>query len=118
MYFSVCASTIVGRKEIFYLTMHSTHFVYCYMASDVMVKDHSDSERGIPPHGLLFPISSKGSFIYSIPHIGYAIITAVCLTKIINPLFYSPPIYPISNSDKFDHRDVCYGHPRWKTNWI
>ena len=29
-----------------------------------MVKDHSDSERGnpLPPHGLLFPISSKGCF--------------------------------------------------------
>ena len=28
-----------------------------------MVKNHSDSERGNPsPHGLLFPISSKGSF--------------------------------------------------------
>ena len=28
-----------------------------------MVKDHSDSERGhpLPPHGLLFPINSKGS---------------------------------------------------------
>ena len=30
-----------------------------------MVKDHSDSERGNqqPPDGLLFPISSNGSFI-------------------------------------------------------
>ena len=28
-----------------YLTTHSTHFIYGYMASD-MVKDHSDSERG------------------------------------------------------------------------
>ena len=30
-----------------------------------MVKDHSDSERGnpLPPHGLLFLISSKGYFI-------------------------------------------------------
>ena len=31
-----------------------------------MVKDHSESERENPPlplHGLLFPISSKGSFI-------------------------------------------------------
>ena len=29
------------------------------------VKDHSDSEKGnlLPPHRLLFPISSKGSFI-------------------------------------------------------
>ena len=37
-----------------------------------MVKDYSDNERGNPPppppHGLLFPISSKGSFIRIIPH--------------------------------------------------
>ena len=34
-----------------------------------MVKDHSDSKRGnlLPPHWLLFPISSKGSFICTIP---------------------------------------------------
>ena len=32
-----------GRKEMFYLTTHSTHFIYGYM-----VKDHSDSERGKP----------------------------------------------------------------------
>ena len=33
---------LYGRKEMFYLTMHPTHFIYGYMASD-MVKDHSDS---------------------------------------------------------------------------
>ena len=40
-----------------------------------MVKDHSDSERGnpLPPHGLLFPISSKGSFICIIPQTGWHI---------------------------------------------
>ena len=34
-----------------------------------MVNDHSDSERGnpLPPHGLLFLISSRGSFICTIP---------------------------------------------------
>ena len=45
-----------GRKD-FYLTMHSPHFIYGYMASD-----YSDSERGKPLqplHGLLFSISSK-----------------------------------------------------------
>ena len=49
-----------------YLTTHS--FIYGYMASD-MVKDHSDSEKGnpLPPHRLLFPINSKGSFICTIP---------------------------------------------------
>ena len=35
-----------------------------------MVEDHSDSERGnpLPPHRLLFPINSKGSFICRIAH--------------------------------------------------
>ena len=43
-----------GRKEMFFLTTHSTHFIYGYMASD-MVKNHSDSERGnpLPPHRIL-----------------------------------------------------------------
>ena len=37
-----------------------------------MVKDHSDSERGnlLLPHGLLFPINSKGSFICTISQTG------------------------------------------------
>ena len=56
---------------MFYLTMHSTHFIYGYMVSD-MVKEHSDSEKGNPllPHRLLFPINSKGSFICTIPQTG------------------------------------------------
>ena len=59
------------RKEMVYLTTHSTHFIYSYMASD-MVKDHSDSEKGnlLLPHRLLFPINSKGSFICTIPQTG------------------------------------------------
>ena len=37
-----------------------------------MVKDHSDSEKGnpLPPHRLLFPISSMGYFICTIPQTG------------------------------------------------
>ena len=27
--------TARGRKEMFYLTTHSTHFIYGYMASDI-----------------------------------------------------------------------------------
>ena len=113
---------------MFYLTTHSTHFIYGYMASDIwlrtvlevrkkthcchlsysfrlaarvllyaperernvlyndtlntfylqlygvrhMVKDHSGSEKEnpLPPHKLFFPISSKGSFICTIPQTG------------------------------------------------
>ena len=55
------------EREMFYLTTHSTHFIYGYM-----VKDHSDSEKGNPllPHRLLLSINSKGSFICTIPQTG------------------------------------------------
>ena len=57
------------KKEMFYLTTHSTHFILRFYGVGHMVKDHSDSERGnpLPPHGLLLPISRKGSFICIIP---------------------------------------------------
>ena len=59
-----------GRKEgrvLFNVTLNT--FSYGYIESHIMVKDHSDSKRGnlLLPHGLLFPISSKGSFICTIP---------------------------------------------------
>ena len=51
-----------------------------------MVKDHSDSEKGnpLPPHRLLFPINSKGSFYmhhptYRIAHTT-AFVTPVVVT--------------------------------------
>ena len=57
-YFSVSMScNKEGRKEMFYLTTHSTHFIYGYMASDICLRTTQI--------GLLFPISSKGSFIYA-----------------------------------------------------
>ena len=54
-----------GRMDMFYLTMHTTHFYLRLYGVRHMVKDHSDSERGnpLPPHRLLFPINSKGYFI-------------------------------------------------------
>ena len=47
-----------------------------------MVKDHSNSKRGnpVPPHGLLFPISSKGSFICII-HRQDDIYHSICYTS-------------------------------------
>ena len=49
----------------------NTFYLRLYVVEH-MVKDHSNSERGNPllQHGLLFPISSKGSFICIIPQIG------------------------------------------------
>ena len=55
-----------GRKKMFYLTTHSTHFILRLYGVGHMVNDHSGSKRGnlLPPlHGLFFQISSKGSFI-------------------------------------------------------
>ena len=50
-----------------------------------MVKDHLDSERGnplTPLHGLLFPISSKGSFICTTPTYSIAY-TTVFVTLVV-----------------------------------
>ena len=48
---------------MFYLTIHPTHFILRLYGVGLMVKDHSDSERGnpLPPHWLLFTINSKGA---------------------------------------------------------
>ena len=67
------STTEWNGMEMFYLTTHSTHFLNLRLyVVGYMVKDHSDSERGNPllPHGLLFPINSKGSFICTIPQTG------------------------------------------------
>ena len=54
---------------MFYLTTHSTHFIYGYMASDIWFKDHSDSEKGnpLPPHRLLLSINKQGFFYMHYP---------------------------------------------------
>ena len=63
-----------GRKErnVLFNDPLNTFYLQLYGVGH-MVKDHSDRERGnpLPPHGLLFPISSKGSFICTIPETGY-----------------------------------------------
>ena len=59
-----------GRKEGNVLFNDALNTFYLRISGvGHMVKDHSDSERGnlLPPHGLLFPISSKGYFICTIP---------------------------------------------------
>ena len=60
----------IERNVLFNDTLN-TFYLRLYGIRHV-VKDHSDSERGnlLPPHRLLFPINSKGSFICTIPQTG------------------------------------------------
>ena len=60
-----------GRKKIFYLTTQSTFYLRLYGVRH-MVMDHSDSEREnqLPPYRLLFPNSTNGYYIFTIPQIG------------------------------------------------
>ena len=62
-----------GRKEgnVLFNDALNTFYLRLYGIRH-MVKNHSESERGnpLPPHRLLFPISSKGSFICIIPQTG------------------------------------------------
>ena len=60
-----------GRKEIFYLMMHSIHSYFWLYDISHKVKDHIDNERVILlrlHNGLHFLKSSNGSFIYRIVH--------------------------------------------------
>ena len=67
---------IRGRKEgnVLFNDALNTFYLRLYGVRN-MVKDHSDSEKGnlLPPHRLLFPSNSKGSFICTIPQTGYHI---------------------------------------------
>ena len=58
-----CVQNKQGRKEGTFLFNDALNTFY------LQLYDHSDSERGNPllPHRLLFPVSSKGSFICIIP---------------------------------------------------
>ena len=61
---------LYGRKEgnVLFNDALNTFYLRLYGIRH-MVKDHSNREKGnlLPPHGLLFLISSKGSFICTIP---------------------------------------------------
>ena len=60
----------IARKEenVLFNDALNTFYLWLYGVGH-MVKDHSDSERGnsLSPHGLLFLINSKASFICTIP---------------------------------------------------
>ena len=60
------------RKEMFLFNDALNTFYLRIYGVGHMVKDHSDRERRnpLPPHRLLFPISSKGSFICIIRQTG------------------------------------------------
>ena len=64
---------IMTRKEgnVLFNDALKTFYLQLYGVG-LLVKDHSDSEREnpLPPHRLLFLISSKGSFICIIPQTG------------------------------------------------
>ena len=65
LYLILFSNVLEVKKEMFYLMIHSTHFIYNYL-----VKDHSDIEKRKPLitfHGLFFLISSN-AFLYAPSH--------------------------------------------------
>ena len=67
----VCMSVCIeGRKEMFYLTKHSTHFIYGYMASDILIvrKEtrcrHIDYSFRLAASDLLYPPSYRLNSTY------------------------------------------------------
>ena len=59
------------ERNVLFNDALNTFYLWLYGVRH-MVKDHYDSEKGnpLPPHRLLFPINSKGSFICTITQTG------------------------------------------------
>ena len=109
----------VGRKEgnVLFNDALNTFYLRLY-GIRLMVKDHSDSERGNPllPHGLLFPISSKGSFICIIPQTGWHTPQPL-LHQFDNKLFY-PWAYSRSNMCMFTYKQWWNWLEREIAQWV
>ena len=73
-----------GRKEgnVLFNDALKTFYLRLYGVRH-MVKDHSDSERGnpLPPHGLLFPISTARVILYASSHIQDNTYHGLCYTS-------------------------------------
>ena len=69
--FQSCLKRKERKGNILFHDALNTFYLRLYGVTH-MVKNHSDRKRGNPlsPHRLLFPISSKGSFICTIPQTG------------------------------------------------
>ena len=63
-----CTVGLERERNVLFNDALNTFYLRLYGVRH-MVKDHSDSEKGnpLPPHRLLLSISSKGSFICTIP---------------------------------------------------
>ena len=59
---------VIREKEMFYLTMHSTHFIYGYMASYIWLRTILIVRKETRCRHI--SINSKGSFICTIPQTG------------------------------------------------
>ena len=72
-FLNVIVSLLVKReRNVLFNDALNTFYLRLYGVRHIMVKDHSDSEKGnpLPPHRLLLSINSKGFLICTIPHTG------------------------------------------------
>ena len=85
-----------------------------------MVKDHSDSEKGnpLPPHGLLFPISSKG-YSMSITHRHDSTYHGLCYASTPRLVLLCPsPTYMIAHTTAFVTPVVEHWLEREIAQWV
>ena len=73
VFISTCIFLYVRRereRNVLFNDALNTFYLRLYGVRHIMVKDHSDIEKGkpLPPHRLLLSINSKGSFICTIPY--------------------------------------------------
>ena len=84
------------RKEMFYLTMHSTHFIYSYMASDIWLRTILivRKETRCRHIGCSFRLTAR-FFLYAPSHTQDSTYHGVCYTSRGALAFYLQQIYTL-----------------------
>ena len=72
-----------GRKEMFYLTTHSTHFIYGYMASDIWLRTILivRKETRCRHIGYSFRLTARVLLLYAPSHIQDSTYHGLCYTS-------------------------------------
>ena len=110
---SSLAKGIIGMKEMFYLTMHSTHFIYGYMASNIWLRTILIVRKETHCHhiGYTFRLTAR-VLLYAPSHRQDSTYHGLCYTShgALTPYEGSiqRPIVPWTNALTTEQQTTCF----------
>ena len=68
LFYTTCSSMLEREREMFYLTMHSTHFIYGYMASDTWLRTIQIAREETRCHHIGYSYQLTARVLYAPSH--------------------------------------------------